>query len=66
MSASMKVAYVIFKNRGQKIVSVTSIENYKEVIDKKLRKCKVWYYGHKKKNDILLNAYILLLGRKYK
>lgn len=65
MPVPIKVAYVLFKNRSKKVVPVTSIENYKEVISKKLTKCKVWFFGHKKKNDMLLNAHILLLGCKY-
>lgn len=41
MPVPIKDAYVIFKNKSKKVVPITSIENHKEVISKKITKCKV-------------------------
>ena len=62
-------AYVLFTTGVEKLVSISSIENHIQLKNKKgfnpQQKYKVWFNGDKGKTDVLLNAYILLLGSKY-
>ena len=58
---------VLFANGMEKVLSTRSIENHhpKTATDfVRNQKYKVWLHGDKGKNDILLNAFILLLGGK--
>lgn len=64
----VNVALVLFRNDTQKIVSVTSIENFDpkhETDFRKDKKYKVWLLEKKTEDDVLLNCHILLLGCKY-
>lgn len=62
-------AYVLFTNGTEKIVPISLIETTKTFKNAKdfnrNHKVKVWV-KRRGKGDLLLNAYILLLGSKYK
>lgn len=67
-TSSILHAYVLYTNRVKKLISTESIEGHVPKDEKDFRKgkkYKIWFNGYKGRSDILLNAYILLLGGMY-
>ncbi|XP_033230801.1 uncharacterized protein LOC117181895 [Belonocnema kinseyi] len=64
----ISVTLVYFTNRTENVVPFASVEKFSPKNRKdffRKRKYKVWWEGHKDKTDSLLNAYVLLLDRRF-